>query len=187
MQIRKLALNVWELPKGSGLSSRIYLIDLGKPTLIDLGHSSNSGLLLQALEELGYKPEDIQRIIFTHLHYDHIGDPSLFPNAKFYASEKYQELEYGSVLDEEAYERIKDIEFSPLSEINDLEIIPTPGHTKGSICIWYPAERIMFSGDTLFGDGIIGRTDLPDSSPRKMQDSLKELERYNIRILCPGH
>ena len=48
----------------------------------------------------------------------------------------------------------------------------TPGHTEGSICLYFPAEQKLIAGDTLFA-GSIGRTDLPGGSFDKIMDSLK--------------
>lgn len=60
-----------------------------------------------------------------------------------------------------------------------LKIIPTPGHTPGSICLL--GDRVIFTGDTLFRDGR-GRTDLPGGSEPAMQESLAKL----ARIIKPG-
>ncbi len=54
-----------------------------------------------------------------------------------------------------------------------LTVLHTPGHTPGSICLYN--DQVMFTGDTLFRDGIIGRTDLSYSSPRKMHKSLQKI------------
>jgi hydroxyacylglutathione hydrolase len=69
----------------------------------------------------------------------------------------------------------------------NFEVIETPGHSKADISLYEPREKILFSGDTLFG-GCIGRTDLPESDPRKMQRSLKKLARLpgNTKVY-PGH
>jgi hydroxyacylglutathione hydrolase len=54
----------------------------------------------------------------------------------------------------------------------DFEIRLTPGHTRGSLCIWIPQERKLAAGDTLFRDSI-GRTDLPGGDGRKILASIK--------------
>ena len=50
-------------------------------------------------------------------------------------------------------------------------VIHTPGHSPGSVCLWFPAEKVVFSGDTLFA-GTVGRTDLHRSSPTALLRSL---------------
>lgn len=69
----------------------------------------------------------------------------------------------------------------------DLEIIHTPGHTKGSVCFYFPEEKVLFSGDTLFCRGY-GRTDLPGGDTRQMIDSLRRLNQLpNDVLVYPGH
>ena len=66
-------------------------------------------------------------------------------------------------------------------------MIETPGHSRGGICLWFPKEKILFSGDTLFEKGIIGRTDIPGSNASDMRESLQKLTRLDFKTLCPGH
>jgi hydroxyacylglutathione hydrolase len=67
-------------------------------------------------------------------------------------------------------------------------VLHTPGHTQGSTCLHFPAEKIVFTGDTLFS-GSVGRTDLPggdfDALARSIQERLFTLED-DVRFL-PGH
>ena len=66
-------------------------------------------------------------------------------------------------------------------------IIPTPGHTPGSICLYFPNEKILFSGDTLFQMGY-GRTDLPGGNMGQLIDSLEKLFTLPSDVLVyPGH
>ena len=72
-------------------------------------------------------------------------------------------------------------------ELGDLklEIMHTPGHTKGSMCIL--VNEIMFSGDTLFA-GSMGRTDLYSGDSDRMKASLKKLKQLTINYtVLPGH
>ena len=62
----------------------------------------------------------------------------------------------------------------------DLVVLETPGHTPGSVCFYAEKEGILFSGDTLFFDGV-GRTDLPGGSEKKLKESIQK----KIAVLPP--
>ncbi len=62
----------------------------------------------------------------------------------------------------------------------DLVVMETPGHTPGSLCFYSEKEGVLFSGDTLFFDGV-GRTDLPGGSERKLRESIEK----KIAVLPP--
>ncbi len=188
MRVEQLAKNIWKLTDLGGLCSNVYLVDYDVPTLIDLGAEEYNDMLVKGLKSIGYAPEQIKRVIFTHLHFDHMGKPSAFPNAEFFASKQEIEDEgmnrgfFQSLGIKHPEARLK-----PIGKLSWGEIIPTEGHTRGSICLWMKKEGILFSGDTLFNHGHIGRTDLPTSVPEKMDASLEKLSKLKYRILCPGH
>jgi glyoxylase-like metal-dependent hydrolase (beta-lactamase superfamily II) len=62
----------------------------------------------------------------------------------------------------------------------DIMVLETPGHTPGSVCFYAEKEGILFSGDTLFFDGV-GRTDLPGGSEKKLKESIQR----KIAVLPP--
>jgi len=68
------------------------------------------------------------------------------------------------------------------------QVMQTPGHTEGSICLYFPAQKKLIAGDTLFA-GSIGRTDLPGGSFEKIISSLHEklLTLPDETIVVPGH
>jgi glyoxylase-like metal-dependent hydrolase (beta-lactamase superfamily II) len=68
------------------------------------------------------------------------------------------------------------------------QVMHTPGHTEGSICLYFPAEKKLIAGDTLFA-GSIGRTDLPGGSFDKIIRSLREkvLALPDDTVVVPGH
>jgi hydroxyacylglutathione hydrolase len=70
----------------------------------------------------------------------------------------------------------------------EASVIHTPGHTEGSICLYFPAEKKLIAGDTLFA-GSIGRTDLPGGSYEKIIRSLHDqvLALPDETIVIPGH
>ncbi|HEY6967806.1 MAG TPA: MBL fold metallo-hydrolase [Candidatus Angelobacter sp.] len=67
-------------------------------------------------------------------------------------------------------------------------VIQTPGHTEGSVCLFFPEEKKLIAGDTLFA-GSIGRTDLPGGSYEKIMRSLhsRVLALPDDTQVVPGH
>jgi len=68
------------------------------------------------------------------------------------------------------------------------QILHTPGHTEGSICLYFPVEKKLIAGDILFA-GSIGRTDLPGGSMQKILHSLHDtvLALPDETVVIPGH
>jgi hydroxyacylglutathione hydrolase len=68
------------------------------------------------------------------------------------------------------------------------QILHTPGHTEGSICMYFAAEKKLIAGDTLFA-GSIGRTDLPGGSMQKIMQSLHGtvMALPDEIVVVPGH
>ncbi len=185
INVEEVVENVYKI---SGISN-CYFLDFNEKIIIDCGHENDRKGLVKALREF-VEPENIEKVIFTHLHYDHIGNFEIFTNAELFAGEEAIESlnfdPYGTVLDKRIAEKIREAEIKPIKSTEELVVIETPGHTLGSICIWYPKERVLFSGDTIFYKGY-GRTDLPSSDSDKFRESIQKLGQFNIKILCPGH
>jgi hydroxyacylglutathione hydrolase len=160
--------------------------------LIDAGHLTDEMMIKNYLSKI-ISLDEIKTVIFTHLHYDHIGNFHLFKNATLYASKEeissLKEDKYKTILSKSLADRfcvdVKDIESLKLPEY--LEVIYTPGHSKGSLCIFDKKRKILFSGDTLFFNENIGRMDLFFSSPKEMPSSLRKLSSLDYDLLCPGH
>ena len=184
-KIKKISDKVWKLDCGSNL----YLLELDEIVVIDTGIRS-CGDSIQTFLSKVCPLDKVKHVIFTHLHYDHVGNFDRFSGARFYASKEammdFKRDPAGTVLKEDIAEKLGNIELSPAEDLLGLKIISTPGHTRGSICIWYEEERILFSGDTMLGGGL-GRTDLPTSVPEEMQPTVMRLLKLNHKILCPGH
>lgn len=170
-------------------SSNCYLIEMDEYIMIDCGHARDKEDLKKAIEDV-VSIEKIDKVIFTHLHYDHVGNFELFSNAKILASKAAIESlrwdAYKTVLENNLAEKLQNIEINPVESKEGLEVIETPGHTKGSICLWFEKEKILFSGDTVFHTAY-GRIDLPTSNPEELRKSLEKIAELDVEKLCPGH
>ena len=166
--------------------SNLYFLDLKEKMVIDTGSDANKDIVKRELLGKLVELNDVKKVVFTHLHYDHIGNYKLFPNAQFFASsseiEDFKKDPVGATVSEEKVE----IDLKPLGKMSGFEVIETPGHTRGSICLFFLKEKVLFSGDTLFYKGY-GRIDLPTSVPEEMERSLEKLKKLGYKVLCPGH
>ncbi len=164
--IQKIKQNIFQL-HFKEFGSCIYVLKINsKIILIDTSSASAKEELLNDLKTLKITPEKVEVVILTHNHYDHIENLNLFKNAKIYRAEELNEN-------------------SIIKELSEIKIIETPGHTPESKCFLY--QDILFSGDTIFHQGGVGRTDFPGGSEKELIKSLKKLKKINFKILCPGH
>jgi glyoxylase-like metal-dependent hydrolase (beta-lactamase superfamily II) len=186
----KIGENVWKFT-GPSDKSNVYLIDGEKKIIIDTGNRTDRDHLKNFMGK-AVDFDKVDTVIFTHLHLDHCGNFDMFPNAKFYASsaelQTFREDPEGTVLDEVVADKLSKIQIHPLPEqIQGLKVIETPGHTRGSICLWYEKEKVLFTGDTLFGSKKQGRVDLPTSEPELMKNSIMSIIEFPYKVLAPGH
>ncbi len=184
MKIEKISKNIIKFSFKENFGSNVYKIG---STLIDLSSYRNALELIKKVNET-----QIKKVIFTHLHHDHIGIPSLFKKAKFYVSkeeiETFKKHPLITTYSKRADDELKKIKLITIpNKIDNLEVIKTPGHTIASICLFLKKEGILFSGDTIFNEDLFGRIDLATSAPNKMEDSIRKLKKLKIKILCPGH
>ncbi len=152
----------------------------GAGYIIDPGY--NPEKFLKLVSELNIK---LLGIILTHHHYDHVGAVDKIRatiDCKVY-------LHWGDV---DMYKSNVDVMLSDGDLLNlgeeSLLVIHTPGHTRGSICLFSEKSKVAFTGDTIFNVDL-GRTDLLDGSQDDMKRSI--IEKINLWeneiTIYPGH
>ena len=160
--------------------------------LVDSGTGQSNSNLFSKIKEIGIEPDDIDLIVNTHCHYDHVGGNDFFPNAKIAIHridaialrDPESELTVSSLFGAIVRRHDVDIELEEGDKIAGFEVINTPGHTKGGISL-YDGE-ILISGDTIFSNGGVGRMDI-GGDPNDMKESLMRLKELDVEYLLPGH
>ena len=71
------------------------------------------------------------------------------------------------------------------SELN-LQVFIVPGHSPGSICLYWPEQKVLITGDVVFY-GSIGRTDFPSGSLSQLKQGIDKLSKLDVEYLVPGH
>ena len=198
-QIIELRPNIYQF-RSERPGSNIYLIKGdAKNVLIDTGTTSSFPLLKSRLSELGLRVRDINLILLTHEHFDHIGATAFFHQRavvaahslaanklelqdEFVTQNKYLNapskpfwvdiwLEDGALIDLGNYK---------------LRVIHTPGHTSGCICLYEPSEGLLFTGDTVFAGGTLSEI-WGSGNMSDYMNSVQRLSNLKIKEIYPGH
>ncbi|MBU0730940.1 MAG: MBL fold metallo-hydrolase [Proteobacteria bacterium] len=166
-----------------------YLVYGKKICLIDTGVAGAEQIIYQYLRDKGKNPQDIETIILSHSHPDHIGAAHIIQKETgcrimAHAAEKnwiedvelqgrqrpvpgFHALVGGSVKIDHLLEQGDTIDLG-----NDLQVnvLHTPGHSSGSISLWFPSEKVLFSGDAV---------PLPGDMPiyEDVEDSRRSIEK----------
>jgi glyoxylase-like metal-dependent hydrolase (beta-lactamase superfamily II) len=143
----------------------------------------------------------LRQIVITHAHIDHVGGAALLKKATgapVFLNQNDLGL-LGAMEMQAGWLGIPTPEVaSPDASAEDglavglatlqAEVIHTPGHTPGSICLLFPQQHLLLAGDTLFA-GSIGRTDLPGGDGRQILRSLRDrlLVLPDTTRVLPGH
>jgi hydroxyacylglutathione hydrolase len=159
--------------------------------VVDPGDHSDS---IQA--EIGQLALQPRGILLTHAHVDHISAVAAIAQAyaiPVWLHEADREL-YRNPANAilpwiPAAENLPELCAEPPQVKGiDYDVIHTPGHTPGGVCYYFPAEKFLLSGDTIFRD-TIGRTDFPGGSAPQLLASIKNklLALPDTTTIYPGH
>lgn len=186
---------------GRNSDSNIYVV-LGKnPTVIDCGTGLHNEEVVRVIKKIG-DPTLIKQIILTHEHFDHCGGVKKLHdltggNAKIVsyedAADKIERGEsiFARLLGGVMPKMPVDVRLIDGDTINigdeTFEVIHTPGHTPGSMCLYSKASKSLISGDTIFAYGSFGRYDFPGGDPVLLRQSIEKLAELDVENLYPGH
>ncbi|API88705.1 MBL fold metallo-hydrolase [Marinilactibacillus sp. 15R] len=167
-----------------------------KALIIDPGDETSK--IKNEIEELEVQPI---AILLTHAHFDHIGSLEdirvdydipvyVSPEEKDWLGDPIANLSFNNpftVTANPAEQLFAPVQKLTIDEFT-FEVVPTPGHSPGSVSFIFHENHFVISGDALFR-GSVGRTDLPGSQPEVLLDGIRKYlfslpDDYTV---YPGH
>lgn len=206
MEIRP---GIHQIP-GLKWSNAFLLVEDGGLTLIDGGLPGDGSKVLNYISRLGHAPQDLQRIILTHSHPDHSGpmkELSRLSGASI--TIHWSDTRYRAKTGERwlhypgqppafdwnlpffrripVHETIEDGQVLPV--MGGLQVLHTPGHTPGSVCLHLPEHGVLFTGDMLLANGRRFRRPVyfPGTDLEDYRASMDRLAGLTFDTACVGH
>lgn len=186
---------IWQSMTANNCNS--YLIDGPTRVLIDPGHRAMFGHVESGLRELGLGIDDIDLIICTHAHPDHLEAVQLFKEKRALFTLHETEWQWIDTIGKQMsaafgidINSIRPDFFLQQGDLSlddlELKVFHTPGHSPGSVSLYWPDQKALFTGDLVFKEGL-GRTDLPGGDGSKLKASIKRLVELDVEWLLSGH
>ncbi len=209
---REIAPNTYQLTLGG---VNMALIAEEQLTLIDAGLHGSTPQIIEFIRKLGRSPEELGLIILTHRHIDHIGALAALrrltparvaihrddisdgktPPPRSGVRHRLLRLPGSSTLRSVFAVRDEDVDIrlaggETLEPLGGLEVVHTPGHTAGSISLYSPRYRLLFTGDALRKRRkkfLLPPRSIAGFNRELALESVLKISRLDIGTLCTGH
>lgn len=178
----------------------VYLIvGQDRLVLIDTGFDKSFPDLAAGLEQLGYGTGDIDLVLLTHEHFDHVAACSHFARPSLLAAHR---LAANRIVLDDDFATVRTVSgeqpgpfrvdlWLEAGNIVDvppfrLEVIHTPGHTSGCVCFYDHHSKALFCGDTVMAGGVMGGI-FGSGNIGDYINSLERLSYLRVGTILPGH
>jgi hydroxyacylglutathione hydrolase len=175
-----------------------------KPVLIDTGYRTDFHETEKFISELGIQISDVDLIISTHCHCDHIGgnriiqdrsgcDIALHPVGRYFVEMEDDWSTWSRYYSQEAdfFRCTRTLEEGDVATIgpHEFRIIHTPGHASDGISMYNQKEKVLFSSDALWEFDVPTLTIRIEGSTavQSFKESLEKLAALDVEIVYPGH
>jgi glyoxylase-like metal-dependent hydrolase (beta-lactamase superfamily II) len=150
-----------------------------------------------SLSEDGIDRADIRYIINTHSHPDHYEGSEAFSGSGVSIGLHRKELDFLADIGAQMYEwfglEFPKVDVDLVLPDGDLtlgdekfQVHHVPGHSPGSIGLYWPERKVLFPGDVVFSQNV-GRSDFPGGDGELLKKSIRRLSKLDIDFLLPGH
>ena len=165
--------------------------------LVDPGLKRYVPNLLESMEEDGVAREDILYIINTHSHPDHYEGSVMFDGSGIGIGLHEEEIKFLDAGGKYLYElfglTFPEVDVNLVLREGDItlgkehfQVLLVPGHSPGSLALYWPSRKALFSGDVIFAQNV-GRTDFPGGNSVLLKKSIVRLSQLDVDTLLPGH
>jgi len=165
--------------------------------LIDPGLKRYVPDTIENMKKDGLNPDDIKQVICTHCHPDHVDGVAYFADKSIPVAWSAEEDAFLNEVGRDFFRMfgLNEPAFTATSLCAEgdlavaglnLKIILAPGHSPGSICIYWPEKKVMVTGDVVFSSSI-GRTDFPGGDSGLLKQSIDRISTLPAEIVLPGH
>lgn len=172
---------------------------LGEPLnmFIDPGLKKYVDVRLEDMKKDGINTDTIQYVVNTHSHPDHFEGSQNFMDSDIKVVMHKEEIAFLNEVGPQFFAMMGmqfprftfDVELEEGTwEVNgvELQVYKTPGHSPGSVCIYWPEKKALVCGDLIFKESV-GRTDFPGGSGEKLKESIRRMAELDIEYILPGH
>ena len=184
----------WTQPTANNCNA--YLVGGPAPVLIDPGHAR-----LYKHVELGlasdHQPETPRLVVVTHCHPDHLEAALALQKAGARLAMLGAELDYlagqGRQLAAALGMHLPEFQVDIILGEGELKVGPesfqvlhTPGHSPGHLCLYWPRRKALFAGDLVFAQGV-GRVDFPGGNGKDLKASIQRVAQLDLEWVLTGH
>jgi len=165
--------------------------------LFDPGLKHHLDLRFNELKNDGVNIDDIRYVINTHSHPDHFEGSEYFMNRSVPVGMHRDEIVFLNEVGPQFFAMFgmpfPELKFDLQMEEGEwevngtrLEIYKTPGHSPGSMCVYWPEKKALVCGDLIFRESV-GRVDFPGGSGEQLKESIRRMSKLDVEHLLPGH
>ncbi len=165
--------------------------------LFDPGLAKYLDVRFEEMKKDGLDPNDVKLVVATHSHPDHFEGIQHFQDKGIPVAMHKDEIEFY----ETEGPRFCQMFGMPFPEVNfdhvledgtwdtgsgELEVLHTPGHSPGSVSVYWKDKKALACGDLVF-EMSFGRVDFPGGDGKKLTESIRRIASMDIEYLMPGH